>query len=107
MFKAKEIIEKLVSVMSVSGHEERGTDTLLSFYKEPFDEYIHHSSGTHIFVKKCGKENAPRIMIDTHFDEIGMIVTGILEGGFLSVAPVGGLDRRILPASEVKIYGKK
>ena len=107
MFKAKEIIEKLVSVMSVSGHEERGTDTLLSFYKEPFDEYIHHSSGTHIFVKKCGKENAPRIMIDTHFDEIGMIVTGILEGGFLSVAPVGGLDRRILPASEVKIYGKE
>lgn len=107
MYNTKEIIEKLVSVMSVSGHEERGRDRLCSFFSEPFDEYIPHSSGTHVFVKKCGKEGAPRLMIDTHFDEIGMIVTGILDGGFLSVAPIGGHDRRILPAAEVLIYGKE
>lgn len=93
--------------MSVSGHEERGREELCGFFSEPFDEYIPHSSGTHIFVKRSKKENAPRLMIDAHFDEIGMIVTGILEGGFLSVANVGGLDRRILPAAEVLIYGKE
>lgn len=107
MYTTSQMIEKLVSVMSVSGHEERGRSELLSFYSEPFDEYIPHSSGTHVFVKRAKKENAPRFMIDTHFDEIGMIVTGILDGGFLSVANVGGLDRRILPASEVLVYGKE
>lgn len=107
MLKPYELIEKLVSVMSVSGYEERGREELLSFFSPVFDEYIPHSSGTHVFVKKCGKKNAPRFMLDTHFDEIGMIVTGILEGGFLSVANIGGLDRRILPAAEVKIYGKE
>lgn len=107
MYTVKEIIEKLVPIMSVSGYEERGRDALLEAYAEPFDEYIPHSSGTHIFVKKCGKENAKKIMIDAHFDEIGMIVTGILDGGFLSVANIGGLDRRILPAAEVQIYGKE
>ena len=107
MYTTKEIIEKLVSVMSVSGHEERGREALVEAFSEPFCEYIPHSSGTHIFVKRCAKENAPRIMIDAHFDEIGMIVTDILEGGFLSVANVGGLDRRIMPAAEVLIYGKK
>ncbi|MBQ4066117.1 MAG: M20/M25/M40 family metallo-hydrolase [Clostridia bacterium] len=107
MYNAKEMIEKLVSVMSVSGHEERGREELRSFFSLPFDEYIPHSSGTHVFIKRCNKENAPRLMIDAHFDEIGMIVTGILDGGFLSVANIGGLDRRILPAAEVLIYGKE
>lgn len=107
MYNAKEIIEKLVPVMSVSGYEERGREELLEVFSGPFDEYIPHSSGTHIFVKRSKKENAPRLMIDAHFDEIGMIVTGILDGGFLSVAPIGGLDRRILPAAEVLIYGKE
>lgn len=107
MLKPYEIIEKLVSVMSVSGYEERGREELLSFFSPVFDEYIPHSSGTHVFVKRCKKENAPRLMLDTHFDEIGMIVTGILDGGFLSVANIGGLDRRILPAAEVTIYGRE
>lgn len=107
MYNAKEMIEKLVPIMSVSGYEERGREELLNALSEPFDEYIPHSSGTHIFVKRCKKENAPRLMIDAHFDEIGMIVTGILDGGFLTVANVGGLDRRILPAAEVLIYGKE
>ncbi len=93
--------------MSVSGHEERGREELVAIFSEPFDEYIPHSSGTHIFIKRSGKENAPKLMIDAHFDEIGMIVTDILEGGFLSVANIGGLDRRILPAAEVMIYGKE
>ncbi|MBO5305735.1 MAG: hypothetical protein J6B12_03120, partial [Clostridia bacterium] len=57
--------------------------------------------------KKCGRENAPRILIDTHFDEIGMYVSEIHEGGFLSVVNVGGLDTRILQAEDVVIYGKK
>jgi len=107
MLNAREMIEKLVPIMSVSGHEERGRDSLVSLFSGPFDEYVPHSSGTHIFIKRCNKKNAPRLMIDAHFDEIGMIVTQIHDDGFLSVANVGGLDRRILPAAEVLIYGKE
>jgi len=102
-----ELTEKLTSIMSVSGFEDRGAEELVSFFKEPFDEYIPHSSKTHIFVKKSKKENAPRLMIDAHFDEIGMIVTDISDDGFLSVTSLGGIDRRSLPASEVLIYGKE
>ena len=46
-------------------------------------------------------------MIDTHFDEIGMIVTDIHDGGFLSVTSIGGLDEAILQANDVIIYGKE
>ena len=102
-----EMIEALVSIMSVSGHEEQGRDALCALTEPYFDEYIPDPSGTHVFVKRCGKENAKKLMLDAHFDEIGFLVSEILDGGFLRISPVGGHDARILPAAEVKIYGKK
>ncbi len=103
----KKLIESLVSILSVSGQEERGRGALLSLVSPYFDEYIPDPSGTHVFVKRCGKEGAPKLLLDAHFDEIGMLVSDITEGGFLRVVPVGGLDRRILPAAEVLIYGRE
>ena len=58
--------------------------------------------GNVIGVKRCGKENAKRLMFDAHLDEIGFIVTGH-EEGFVRFAAVGGVDARMLPASELTI----
>ena len=102
----KELIVALSGLMSITGHEGYETDKL-SALLSGFDEEITDKVGNHIFVKRCGRENAPRILIDTHFDEIGMIVTDIKEGGFLTVTSVGGLDARTLSSAHVKIYGKR
>jgi endoglucanase len=53
---------------------------------------------------RCGKENAPKLLLDAHSDVVGMMVTHILDDGFLKVAQVGGLDTRILQAAQVDIY---
>ena len=103
----KELIISLSGVMSVSGNERRGGEELKKLIGGVFDDYKTDALGNHLFIKKCGRPNAPRILVDTHFDEIGMMVTGIKEGGFLSVTNIGGVDTRILPASEVIIYGKE
>ena len=56
-------------------------------------------------------ENNPKgqikqhILLDAHIDEVGLIVTGF-ENGFIKVTNVGGLDARILPGTEVIIWGK-
>ena len=47
------------------------------------------------------------ILLDAHLDQIGLVVTNICDGGFLKVAPYGGMDRRILPGTLVMINGKK
>lgn len=107
MEKTKKLIYDLAAIMSVTGSEYRGKDDLLRAVDGIFDEYYEDTTGSHVFVKYCGRENAPKLMLDAHFDEIGMIVSAIHEGGYLSVARAGGLDRRILPATEVKIYGEK
>ena len=103
----KELIISLCGVMSISGNERRGGEELQRLVGGVFDEYHTDALGNHLFVKRCGHAGAPKILVDTHFDEIGMMVTGIKEGGFLTVSAIGGVDTRILPASEVVIYGKE
>jgi putative aminopeptidase FrvX len=45
-----------------------------------------------------------RILLAAHMDEIGLMVTSV-EEGFLRIAPVGGIDRRLLPAQPVTVHG--
>lgn len=51
--------------------------------------------------------NEKTILLDAHCDKIGMIVTGIEDGGFLRVTKCGGMDARVLAAQDVTVWGKK
>ncbi|MBQ8393724.1 MAG: hypothetical protein IJX51_08190 [Clostridia bacterium] len=103
----KESLKELCSLMTVSGFEKKSRTRLFEIARQYFDEASEDSFGNFIFVKKSLNNNAPRLMIDAHFDMVGMMVTDILEGGFLSVTNIGGLDARILPSAEVTVYGKR
>jgi endoglucanase len=103
----KKLLVDVCSLMSISGYERYSTDKLFALIGDKFDECYTDNIGNHIFVKKCGREGAPKILIDCHYDEIGMMVSSIKEGGFISVEPVGGVDARLLQSSEVTIYGKE
>ena len=39
-------------------------------------------------LRRCGRENAPRLLLDAHLDEIGFLITGH-EDGYLRFAPLG------------------
>ena len=107
MINTKELISQLCGIMSVTGYEYRGREELISVISPYFDRVYEAVGGTYVAVKYCGRENAPRLMLDAHFDEIGMIVKDILPGGYRSFSHMGGLDRRIMPAAEVYIYGRE
>lgn len=46
------------------------------------------------------------ILLDAHLDQIALVVTSIEERGFLRVAKVGGVDRRVLIGKPVVVYGQ-
>ena len=67
----------------------------------PLVDEVHTTRlGSVVGARRCGRENAPRLLLDAHLDEIGLIVTGH-EEGFLRFAPLGGVDPRMLPDREV------
>lgn len=103
----KDLIIKLSETMSISGYESKYYNDIDKIIRLYFNEYKTDNVHNHVYIKRCGKENAPKLLIDTHFDEIGMIVTEIKDDGFLKVMNIGGIDTRIMPASEVVIYGKE
>ncbi len=50
-------------------------------------------------------EPRPALMVATHMDAIGLMVTS-LAGEFLHVTQVGGIDPRILPGTPVTVHGR-
>ena len=103
----KALITSLCGIYSVSGAESGGAQSVGRVLGDLFDEQITDAVGNHIFIKRCGRKNAPKILVDAHFDEIGMMVTDITEDGFVRFTNVGGVDTRILPGAKLLIYGKK
>ncbi|MBQ8331937.1 MAG: M20/M25/M40 family metallo-hydrolase [Clostridia bacterium] len=101
----KNEIIALCSVMSVSGFEPRSADLLRQSVGNHFDETMTDAVGNHIFWKRSQNPSAPTVLIDAHFDEIGMVVTKHLENGFLKLAPVGGLSPSVLQGADVVVYG--
>ena len=103
----QEDIVALCSVPSLSGFEYRGAERVREIYGKDFDEIMTDAVGSHVLIKRCGREGAPKILVDAHFDEVGLIVTDILEGGFLRMLNLGGIDPAIMQAADVVVYGKE
>ena len=105
--KIKNAIEFIADTPSVTGHEHLLHEKIMSLCEGVFDSTVPLKDNSILAVKKCGKEGAPRLLLNAHIDEIGMYVTAIHDGGFLSVINVGGIDTNILYASQVTVYGKE
>lgn len=102
-----EMASALSALRGVSGRECIAHGELEKLCEGFFDTVHVTPTGCFIGVKKCGKENAPRLMFDAHLDEVGFLVKDICDGGFLKVVAVGGIDTGILSASEVVVHGKE
>ncbi len=98
-------IEKLTSLSGISGFEHSISEYLKTELAQITDSIEIDNLGNVIALKK-GKNSQSKVMIEAHIDEIGMLVSGIDDNGFLLVKPVGGIDPRILPALSVKVHGK-
>jgi len=101
-----DILKVLCDAMTVSGNEQNAHDAVGTLAGECFDEIYADPVRNLVLVRRCGKENARRILLDAHLDEIGMMVRAVHDGGFITVVNIGGLDRQILPASDVLLWGE-
>ncbi len=84
--------------------EESEISNIIEKYVSGFAEVKRDSFGNVTARLPAGEKT---ILLDAHMDRIGMIVTGIEDGGFLRVAKCGGMDARVLAAQDVIIWGRE
>ncbi len=104
------LIKELTDLNGVSGNEKDVRDFIIEKINDICDSIRVDSIGNIIAYKKGTniKNNAGfKVMLSAHMDEVGFIVSGYTEKGFLKFKSVGGVDDRILPGKRVVVGNKK
>ena len=99
----RQTLQTLCALPAVSGFEAAAARTVADLLRPYCDTVEIDAHGSVLGLKRCGRTDAVTILLDAHLDQIGFLVTEVLEGGFLRFAPVGGVDPRMLLGSEVEI----
>lgn len=108
---AKDFLQSLSEASGVSGYEHDVRDLVIEAFRPYADEISVTAMGSVIALQRGrrdprDKTPAPRVLIEGHIDEIGLMVTDI-EKGFIRFTQVGGFDARVLLAQEVVVHGVK
>jgi putative aminopeptidase FrvX len=100
------MLKRLSEASGVSGYEEQVRETVRELFGLYGDAVRTDALGNIIALKQgTGPEPRPAMMIATHMDEIGLIVSDI-EEAFLRFQEVGGFDNRVLLGQEVIVHGR-
>ncbi len=97
-------LEEAVELSGLPGNELPVAEWL----REAFAPYCAEASVDgmqNMIAHMPGSGSGPRVYVTAHIDEIGLCVIGIEKDGCLRFAPMGGVDPRILPGSEVRVHG--
>ena len=108
MINSREFLKKIVSTAGISGFEDPVREIIREQWSELVDEISVSTLGSLHALKKGAQTDQPRrkIMISTHMDAIGFMVTKV-QDEFVRFTSVGGWDPRVLPYQMVTIHGKE
>ncbi len=107
MFKRKKFLKDLIALPGLSGYEKPVREMLQETWKQYADELeISPLGSLHGLVYGNSEEPRRRVLLASHMDAIGLMVTQI-ENGFLRIMEIGGLDDRVLPGQQVIVHGRE
>ncbi|KAF0106909.1 MAG: endoglucanase [Anaerolineaceae bacterium] len=97
-------LKELLSAPGLSGYEDPAAQIIEKQWRPLVHEISRSKIGSlHGLRRGAGKAPRPSVMIATHMDAIGLMVTGLVDG-FLRVTSVGGVDARVLPGQLVTVH---
>ena len=98
-----DLLKRLCETPGVPGNEHRVRELIMSEIEGLFDEVTVDPMGSLLCHRKAKTDDAKRVMLLCHMDEIGFLVSHITKEGFIYVQPVGGFDPRNLFSRRVMI----
>jgi endoglucanase len=104
--RAFETLKKLSLIFGPSGCEDAVGDAILELADGLYDESVRDSFGNVILkISSANKEKKP-IMLSSHMDEVGFMISDIDEYGYLHFQNVGGIVSAVIPGRRVKVEAK-
>ena len=100
---AKTFLFDLLNTPSPTGFETAGQRKWAAYVRPLADTVESDSYGTAWATLHGSSDDAPRLMLEAHADEIGFMVNHVTEKGFLSILPVGGSDRALARGRRVRV----
>lgn len=101
-----EFFQELIEAPSPSGFEQPAQRVIREALTDVVDDLRTDVMGN-VVAHINGPENAPRLMLAGHCDEIGFMVKYIDDQGFIFFAPIGGVDAHLVPGKRVTIHTAK
>lgn len=95
-------LEEMLKAPSPSGYEKPMQDVVRKFAGSFADDVRTDWHGNVMACVNPG--GTPRIFLDGHSDQIGLLVKHIDDKGFVRVAPIGGWDPQMLIGQRLKIW---
>jgi len=101
-------LKELISAPGLSGYEAPVTKIIAEKWR-PLVHKLNRSrlGSLHGLRRGTAAEPRPSLLVAAHMDAIGLMVTGITEGGFLRLTAIGSVDARVLPGQPVTVHGRE
>jgi endoglucanase len=100
-----EFLKRLLTTPSPSGHESAAQRIWCDYVRKFADEVTTDAYGNAVAVLNPGGN--PKVLIDGHMDEIGLMVKHITKEGFVYIQRIGGVDPALCRAKRVNIHTAK
>ena len=96
------LLEKLCNQDGVSSNEGN-IRSIIRAEIEPFADNLKTDSMGNLLAFKEGRKHDKTVMLSSHMDEVGFIISGITKEGYLEFKSVGGIDTRVIISKKVRI----
>jgi endoglucanase len=101
------LLKKMITAPGLSGYEAPIREIVAEAWKPLTDELsVSRLGSLHGLCCGSGIPPRPSVLVSTHMDAIGMMVTQIVDG-FIRFTRIGGLDPRVLPGQAVTVHGRE
>ena len=102
------LLERLSLAIGPSGCEDEVREVILSELATIPCKICVDRMGNVIARMTFGQgQERPRLMVSAHMDEVGFMVTEVLEEGYLRVDTVGGMNASVLAGRKVVFVGEE
>ncbi|MGX7419184.1 glutamyl aminopeptidase [Carnobacterium gallinarum] len=101
------LVKKMTELQGTSGFEHSVREVMRKEMTPLVDEVVQDGLGGIFGIRRSKVENAPRIMLAAHMDEVGFMLASITEQGLFRVVPLGGWNPYVVSAQRFTLQTAK